>query len=372
MRLKEKKFRSKSTQADTRAELRDVGCSTATEQDPLEVVGSSPSKAGQRASGSEGADADGSSDYAPSEGAVSDEDLVWEAEQLECVRRLIDGNPMRYLGISEKNSYVVDLICANMSYHQRGQLLTKKDVVHALLMWIRTGMPAAIVADMFGMHKGSMSRLMSRYLPMVAECLRCLVYWPPSENIQNRVPMAFKAYYHDVESIIDCFEIQVQKSKSALAQSLSWSDYKKCNTVKYFVSCTPDGLINFVSRGKPGRCSDMEILRSSGYLECVRPNTTVLADRGFKELERDLFSRGSRLVRPPSVRKEQQLDSSEVKKMKAIAGLRIHVERVIGRLRLYRAVDIHATVPLSLMGCLDDVVMIVCDLANLQDPIVNV
>ena len=71
---------------------------------------------------------------------------------------------------------------------------------------------------------------------------------------------------------------------------------------------------------------------------CRQTLLSLLTNRGFKELERELFSRGGRLVRPPSVHKDEQPDS-EVKKMKAIAGLRIHVERMIGRLRVGRSLS---------------------------------
>lgn len=39
-------------------------------------------------------------------------------------------------------------------------------------------------------------------------------------------------------------EIEIQKSKNLLKQAITWSGYKKCNTLKYLVSCTQDGFIN--------------------------------------------------------------------------------------------------------------------------------
>ena len=72
-------------------------------------------------------DEDKSSDYVPSaESDTGEEPLVWELEQLECFRRLLEGSLMRHIGISDKNRYAVELICEGMTYNQRGQLLTKK------------------------------------------------------------------------------------------------------------------------------------------------------------------------------------------------------------------------------------------------------
>ncbi|GBP40741.1 hypothetical protein EVAR_26404_1 [Eumeta japonica] len=47
--------------------------------------------------------------------------------------------------------------------------------------------------------------------------------------------------------ISDCLEIEVQKPSKALHQALSWSEYKKASTIKYLVSCTPNGLIDYIT-----------------------------------------------------------------------------------------------------------------------------
>lgn len=162
---------------------------------------------------------------------------------------------------------IVKLLSKKISYREREQLMTKVDAVFLVLMRICTNIPSNIIADMFRISVGMVSRMLSCHIPVVASCLQGLIHWPSSEVIRKRLPHAFKVYYHSVETIIDCFEIQVEKPSAAMIQSMSWSAYKNCNTVKYFISATPDGLVNFVSAGRPGRCSDMELLRQSGYLE---------------------------------------------------------------------------------------------------------
>ena len=135
--------------------------------------------------------------------------------------------------------------------------------------------------------------------------------------------------------------------------------------MKYFISATPDGLINFVSNGRPGRCSDMELLLQSGYLECLREGVTVLADHGFKQLGTELAARGCRLVRPVSVKKKkEQLCARDILDMKVVAALRIHIERVIRWVRLYKFFTMHACVSLNMVDLLDDVVRIACGLID--------
>lgn len=317
-------------------------------------------------------DIDTSPDYVPTTSEDSSEALGTSDLSLLATRGMIMKHPMRYIGIKSNHLYIVDILCETIKYSGRGQTLTKKDALLMILMKIRTGIASDVIADMFGITKSCQSRIFSRYVPTISSCLQQLIRWPSSEVIRSRLPNSFKAYYNTVESIIDCFEIQIEKPAVAMAQSMSWSEYKKCNTIKYLVSATPDGLINFVSTGKPGRRSDMEILRQSGYLDNLREGVTVLADRGFKEVETDLATKGCRLLRPVSVGKDEKLPARDVFNMKRIAGLRIHIERMIRRIRVYKFLDMHSCIPLSMLYLMDDIVRIACGLVNLQDRIVKV
>lgn len=112
-----------------------------------------------------------------------------------------------------------------------------------------------------------------------------LIYWPSEISIKKNLPIPFRTTFSKVQSIIDCLEIEIRKPSSAKQQALIWSDYKKCNTVKYLISSTPDGLINFVSKGYGGRASDLVIFENCGFLDILPENSVVMADRGFKKIE---------------------------------------------------------------------------------------
>lgn len=66
-----------------------------------------------------------------------------------------------------------------------------------------------------------------------------------------------------------------------------------------------------------------------------------MADRGFKHLEQCLKKAGITLVRPPSVETGVKMSKTEAKFTKQIASLRIHIERVIRRLREFRMLKPH-------------------------------
>lgn len=115
------------------------------------------------------------------------------------------------------------------------------------------------------------------------------------------LPLPFRAQYEKVQAIIDCLEIEINKPEDAVKQALTWSEYKKANTIKYLISSTPDGIINFISTGFGGRTSDALILEHSGFLNVLPPGAHVMADRGFEHIENLLKNKNCVLIRPPSV-----------------------------------------------------------------------
>lgn len=74
--------------------------------------------------------------------------------------------------------------------------------------------------------------------------------------------------------------------------------------------------------------SDKVIIQHSGFLECIEPADTVLADRVHDELE----VRGAKLEKPVGTHGKKQL-SRDAEKTQHPAHVRIHVERVIGQMR---------------------------------------
>lgn len=112
------------------------------------------------------------------------------------------------------------------------------------------------------------------------------------------MPPSFKKRYSSVRVIIDCTEIYIQKPSSLVNQSLTFSNYKHHSTVKFLVGITPSGVISFVSEGWPGKTTDGELTISSGLIDLLDENDSVMADKGFTN--RDvLLKKNCQLNIPP-------------------------------------------------------------------------
>ncbi|XP_048487349.1 uncharacterized protein LOC119692329 isoform X1 [Plutella xylostella] len=294
---------------------------------------------------------------------LEDDKRTEDLNTLECTLKKIKKNPRSYIGIPLNCYYLVNLISEQTGIPFNHILLCLKK--------IRLNNSFRELADDFGIDRSYPSKIFFKNVPLIASVMRPFIVSLDKELIKKTLPMAFRHKYHTVSCIIDCLEIEVQKPSKALNQALSWSDYKKANTIKYLISCTPNGLINYISYGYGGRITDTCIVETSDFSKCLQPNMCVMADRGFKHVEVYLRKMGVLLVRPPSVVSGAKLTKAEAKETKQIASLRIHVERVIRRLREFNMLKPHACLNLSLVKVLDDVITIACGLINIQDSLIK-
>lgn len=188
--------------------------------------------------------------------------------------------------------------------------------------------------------------------------------WPSQALVQSYMPDIFKAKYPRTRVIIDCTEIFIQRPSSAEAQQLTYSTYKSHNTAKALIGITPNCFISFIPDIQPGRLSDKEIVVRSGLIDLLDKGDLVMADRGFT-IE-DLLDESMELNIPPFLHGKTQFDEPEVKVTRSIAGVRIHVERVIGRVRRYRILN--TSFPNNSLTLLNKVWINCCYLTNLQHP----
>ena len=166
--------------------------------------------------------------------------------------------------------------------------------------------------------------------------------------------------------IIDCTEIFIETPSDPVIRASTWSDYKHHNTAKILVSITPNGAFNFISEAWGGRTSDVHLTRESEFYNILEPYDAVMADRGFTIAE-DLLLHRADLFTPPGKRGQEQFTKADVQKTKTVANLRSFVEQAIRRLKTFRIIK--NELPISLIGNLDNIIIVCAALCNSYKPL---
>lgn len=83
------------------------------------------------------------------------------------------------------------------------------------------------------------------------------------------------------------------------------------------------------------------------------------------------MAKGIKLLRPPSVYASSKPTKEEVIQSKVVASLRVHIKKVIRRVREFRFLKPHSVVSHKHVGYLDNVVLVACGLINLQSEIIK-
>ena len=136
------------------------------------------------------------------------------------------------------------------------------------------------------------------------------------------------------------------------------------------IGITPQGSIAYVSKLWGGRTSDRHIVSASGFLQHLYPGDQVLADRGFT-VEEEILMAGAELVMPPAAKGKAQMTSKDIAKTKRVANVRIHVERVIQKLKTFSILSKVIPIASICTGGFDDVLTVCCAIINMQTSIVK-
>ena len=210
-----------------------------------------------------------------------------------------------------------------------------EDQILLTLRKLRQNTTFQFLAHIRGIAKTSVIEYFWKWVDIMYFKLKFLIRMQDREDIFNTIPSVFRSKFPRVTSIIDCFEIFIESPKDLLARAQTYSNYKKHCTIKVFISCTPLGAINFISKCWGGRASDIQIVSESEFTTTKyhMPGDQILADRGFTLTEDFALNSGTELLIPAFTRGKSQLSAMEIESTRKIASVRIHIERVIGLLK---------------------------------------
>ncbi|XP_049528033.1 uncharacterized protein LOC125947407 [Dermacentor silvarum] len=249
---------------------------------------------------------------------------------------------------------------------EKDRQLSKREELFMVLYRLRTGVCAREVARLFGISQSSLSRIFCSWINILDKELYALTRMPSLAEVQRHMPEAFSDF-PNTRVVLDCTEVRIQKSSKLKAQRQTFSTYKHFNTFKALVGVTPDGYVCFVPEIWGGHVSDTEIVERSGLLKRLQPGDGVMVDKGFR-LD-SIFPPTIQIYIPP-FKKGNQLSASDVIATRKIAGARIHVERVIRRIKEFHFLD--RPVPINMLDIAGKIFRTCALLSNLQPPIIAV
>lgn len=253
--------------------------------------------------------------------------------------------------------------------------LTTDQMFVMTLTKLRLNTPLASLAYDYNVCDNTISKYFHRTLYVIYQCCQWAIETTPAGNLKQHTPPVFHQLYGEKRVfIVDCFEVRCETPGNLKAAASHYSNYKKCETVKFLIAAHPDGTICFVSAGFAGRCSDREVVNQSGFLNCLLENDVVLADKGFNigELVQE---RKAILNIPTFLRNKKQFSPKELITDKQVTSLRIHIERIIGLVREKYKI-LHEVLMVKTLArfqnglnIVDLIVKVACILCNINKPI---
>ncbi|XP_077511550.1 uncharacterized protein LOC144121954 [Amblyomma americanum] len=237
------------------------------------------------------------------------------------------------------------------------------------LMKLKLGITYSSLAVLFYVSRNTVSCHFKSVLKTLSIATQKWIYRSPDHVIGQTMPNCFKVHYQDCSMIIDCTEVRTEQPYIVQQQRVLYSHHKGGYTLKFLVGITPCGAVCFCSKAFGGRCSDFFITVDSGFLDLVQPGDVVMADKGFPGIKAGLEEIGAVLVIPPFLQGQDQFSESEVHGTYQIAQVRIHVERIIQRIKMFNILN--TRIPTELIAVMSDVFHVFCVLANLQPPIIS-
>ena len=246
-------------------------------------------------------------------------------------------------------------------------LLSPQDRILLAMVKIKLGISFSALSILFELTIQTCSNYFFDTVVVLSKILKCMIFWTSKEEILKNMPKCFSSYRF-TRTVLDCYEIPIQKKKCIICRVRSYSHYKKKFTAKVSMIVTPSGLICHTCAAFGGRASDKVVTNHSGIYKLCERGDGIMVDKGY-DIDTECEDYFLRLVRPPFLKQKKQFTQAESVQCAKIARARVHVERVIQRVRQYSILEnkLHS----SILPFIDEIVIIVSGLVNLGKPVLN-
>lgn len=260
------------------------------------------------------------------------------------------------------------LACRNLevTVYENDFRMHATDRVILTLAKLKQNLTYETLGTLFGISGMTVSRYFSHTIQILRRVLSPFVYWPTKDEILKNIPLCFREQFPNVTIVLDCTEIPVATPKCLNCRISCYSNYKGRRTIKYLIGVTPAGLISFISDAYTGKSSDKFIFNQEEVIKrLVAHRDEVMVDKGVS-IQNECLVNHIKLHIPPFMRNER-LTADEASRNEAIARARIHVERVIQRVKIFNILT--GCISSSTLGHIDDITTTICAIVNLSPPV---
>lgn len=245
--------------------------------------------------------------------------------------------------------------------------LSLKQRIYLTLIKLKTNLYYINLAILFNISRISVSRCFRKMVGKIEKILSPCLYWPNKDEIKCNLPKCFQKNFARVRTIFDCTEIEVPRLKCLKCRIVSYSHYKGRQTIKFLIGVSPAGTVVYMSPAYSGKSSDKHIFNMERVIENFENyNDAIMSDKGF-HVENECLERGIELIRPHFLRRKTKFSKQEAKVNDEIAKARIHVERVIQRLKQFKIFN--QKISRNMLPYMSSIAKIISCLVNIGSPI---
>ena len=268
----------------------------------------------------------------------------------------------------QKICEAVEYVLIKLRVDQSNFKLDAESRVLLALMKLKTNTSFVCLASLFKISKRTAVEYFFYMVDVLYTTLKPFIKWFSEDEAKNSLPIYF-VMFPNTRVVVDCAEVPLKKNKCLNCSIRTYSHYKGTHTIKFMVGVTKCGAITFISKCYGGRASDKFIFNDSKVLEKLRPGDAVMADKGFS-IEEECASMNIELYKPPVFSKfKKQFEPEEAETCRRIARARVHVERTIQRIRLYKILN--ERLDWLFLESIDKILSIVCALVNLSPSVLS-
>ena len=114
---------------------------------------------------------------------------------------------MHYLGIRKQSMYILMLLGKETGISMKN--------IYLVLKKIRRNSPFIELSYEFGLSEPQLARIFKENILLISSYIKQFIFWRNKKDIQSNLPINFRFRYKNLQSIIDCFEIKIEKTSDS-------------------------------------------------------------------------------------------------------------------------------------------------------------